>query len=122
MILSIVLLILFILLLTLITFFTLYFIIPSIKDEKRQDDPIIPKLVPPQTLPKVRNITPFEQVKFVQKVTRPISLEEKINLLNRESEPENMVDEKSSEKNNNSEEKYLKIWAICYRIIDQLKL
>ncbi len=122
MILSIILLILFILILTLITFFTLYFIIPSIKDEKRHDDPIIPKLNPPLVLPKVRSITPFEQVKFVENITQPISLEEKVNLLNRISTPEDFIEENSSEKNNNSEEKYFKIWAICYRILKQLKL
>lgn len=122
MILPIVLLIVFIILLTILTFFTLYFIIPSIKVEKRQDDPIIPKLVPPLTLPKVRTITPYEQLKFVENVTRPISLEEKLKLLNGATIPEESDNKKSSQKNQNTDKKYFKIWTICYKIIKQLKL
>lgn len=122
MILQIILLIIFIILLTIITFFTLYFIIPSIKAEKRNDDPIIPKLIPPQTLPKVRTITPYEQKEFVEKMTRPISLDEKLHLLNSISSPEDFESEKKSEKSDNTGKKYFKIWMICYKIIKRLKV
>lgn len=117
MILYIVLLIIYLLLLIMITFFTLYFIIPLIKDDKIQDDPIIPKLEPPSTLPKVRNITPYEQMEFVENVIKPISLEEKKQLLNEAASPENFI-----KKSNSKGRKYFKIWEICYRIIERLKL
>lgn len=123
MILYIILLILFCLLLILTTFFTMYFIIPSIKAEKRLDDPVIPKLAPPPTLPKMRNITPYEQMEFVRNVVRPVSFEEKIKLLNGEissfedddSEEDN--GKKSSEKNEDKERKDFKIWQFWYKII-----
>lgn len=117
MILYIVLLIIYLLLLIMITFFTLYFIIPLIKDDKKQDDPIIPKLQPPSSLPKVRNITPYEQMEFVENVIKPITLEERKQLLNEASSPEN-----SFKKSNSKGRKYFKIWKICYRIIERLKL
>lgn len=131
MILCIILLVLFCLLLILTTFFTMYFIIPSIKEEKRLEDPVIPKLVPPTTLPKMRNITPYEQMEFVRRVVRPIPIEEKIKLLNGEislheitdSEiEENSVDEKKSiEKNEDKERKDFKIWQFWYKLVMRIK-
>ena len=109
----------------------MYFIIPSIKEEKRQEDPVIPKLVPPPTLPKMRNITPYEQMEFVRRVVRPIPIEEKIKLLNGEislheitdSEIEdNSVDEKKSiEKNEDKERKDFKIWQFWYKLVMRIK-
>ncbi len=104
-----------------ITFFTLYFIIPLIKDDKKQDDPIIPKMEPPSTLPKVRNITPYEQMEFVENVIKPISLEEKKQLLNKASSPSSSP-ENFIKKSNSKGRKYFKIWEICYRIIEHLQL
>ena len=117
MILYIVLLIVYLLLLIMITFFTLYFIIPLIKDGKKQDDPIIPKLEPPSILPKVRNITPYEQMEFVENVIKPTTLDERKELLNKASSSEY-----SSKKIDSKSRKYFKIWKICYRIIEHLNL
>lgn len=110
----------------------MYFIIPSIKDDLRQDDPVIPKLTPPPTLPKLKNISPYEQMEFIQKVVRPVSFEEKKRLLNGEhftaGDFENDViqdsenkNEKSSEKMNDKGRKDFKIWKFWYRIIKQIQ-
>ena len=104
MILYIILLILFLFILVLTTFFTMYFIIPSIKEDMRQDDPVIPKLTPPPTLPKLKNISPYEQMEFIQKVVRPVSFEEKKRLLNGEHfNSEDFEDALKSEGNPNIE-------------------
>lgn len=86
MILYIILLIIFLMLLILMNFFTIYFIIPSIKDNKNKDDPLIPKTITPQTLPKQRLITPYETINFIENLVKPIPMNEKIRMLNETSE------------------------------------
>ena len=119
MILCIVLLILFLLLLILFTFFTIYFIIPSIKGENRTDDPIIPNVTLPQKLFRQKNITPYDTVDFIEKIVMPVSLEEKLQMLNGNSYMDEEIDStvQSSEKPEDIEKKDFKIWEYCYRIL-----
>ena len=66
MILKIILLILFLLLLILLSFFTLYILIPSIaKDDKKQEDPLIPLTLSPVILPEEKKYNPSDKKAYV---------------------------------------------------------
>lgn len=123
MILCIILLVIFVLLLILITFFTIYFIIPSIKGENRQDDPIIPNITLPQKLLRQKNITPYETVQFIEKIVMPVSLEDKLELLKGNTyfteDPDNS--DQSLQKPDFIDKKDFKIWEYCYRILKHFK-
>ena len=66
MILKIILLILFLLLLILLSFFTLYIFIPSInKQDKKNEDPLIPLTLTPVILPEEKMYVPSDKKAFV---------------------------------------------------------
>ena len=66
MILKIILLILFLLLLILLSFFTLYIFIPSInKQDKKNEDPLIPLTLTPVILPEEKKYVPSDKKAFV---------------------------------------------------------
>ena len=122
MILHIFLLFLFLLLLILLTFFTLYFLIPLVNNNKKAEDPIVPKPNAPDPLPRQRNITPYETSVFVKKLIQPVSIEEKINLLNGNNEDnEQKTEENILINNNNKSKKDFKIWEFCYKMIERFR-
>ena len=118
-------------LLILLNFFTVYFIIPSIKDNKFKDDPLIPKSEIPLALPKQRLITPYETMSFIENLVKPIPMNEKIQMLNEMSDnisnfsnmnlnlsTDNKTENSENIKNRkNTAKKDFKIWEYCYRII-----
>lgn len=110
-------------LLVLTTFFTIYFIIPSIEENKRIKDSIIPNISAPQKLPRQRHITPSDISDFVSSIVEPIPMEEKLKILNENSMPQHIISKnKNSDENINSEaKKDFKIWEFCYRILKRFK-
>ena len=123
MILCIILLIVFLLLLIMMSFFTVYFIIPSIKEGKEKEDPLMPKMTSPSELPAQRRITPYETIDFIENLVKPIPMRDKIQLLNDTSENINnlFTFNKKNENDENPDKKGFQIWKYCYRIIKHFK-
>jgi len=124
MILCIFLLVLFLIILILVTFFTIYFIIPSLKDEKNKEDPIIPEVELPQKLLRQKNLTPYESIEFIERVVMPVSLDKKLELLNNNTyfDEDYINTVKTTENPEYYTKKDFKIWEYCYKLLKYFKL